>query len=300
MTIDARTLPLLDEGQMLAALRVLRSRQPVEYWAFYSSQLKGIITDPSLMIIPFDDHIVHRGHGIFDTAAIVAGQIYDLEAHLDRFLLSADRSKLRLTGSREEIREGIGRGRLSKRKGGRAPTPGRLATRLVVDQFMDTPERERHHARHARPDDRARCHKGEWTFRQHDQRDCQRLRQERETQRGSESEAVGGKSGQDRPGDGAEPEEHPVTRTGRKPLPQSASDEIDQKNHVGHEPDRSETVLDIERSERCVGRCPPVIALRLENGTAPCIWPARPRYHRQQERECAECVPGRSQSEGEQ
>jgi 4-amino-4-deoxychorismate lyase len=105
MTIDARTLPLLDEGQMLAALRVLRSRQPAEYWAFYSSQLKGIVTDPALMVLPFDDHIVHRGHGIFDTAAIVAGKIYDLDAHLDRFLMSADRSKLRLPGSREEMRD---------------------------------------------------------------------------------------------------------------------------------------------------------------------------------------------------
>src|SRR5580765_5611930 len=105
MTVHTRTLPLLDEAQMLAALRVLRSRQPAEYWAFYSSQLKGIVTDPALMVLPFDDHIVHRGHGIFDTAAIVAGQIYDLDAHLDRFLLSADRSKLRLPGSREEMRD---------------------------------------------------------------------------------------------------------------------------------------------------------------------------------------------------
>jgi 4-amino-4-deoxychorismate lyase len=105
MTVHTRTLPLLDEGQMLAELRALRSRQPVEYWAFYSSQLKGIVTDPALMVLPFDDHIVHRGHGIFDTAAIVAGKIYDLDAHLDRFLLSADRSKLRLPGSREEMRD---------------------------------------------------------------------------------------------------------------------------------------------------------------------------------------------------
>jgi 4-amino-4-deoxychorismate lyase len=105
MTVHTRTLPLLDEGQMLAELRALRSRQPVEYSAFYSSQLKGIVTDPALMVLPFDDHIVHRGHGIFDTAAIVAGKIYDLDAHLDRFLLSADRSKLRLPGSREEMRD---------------------------------------------------------------------------------------------------------------------------------------------------------------------------------------------------
>ena len=41
--------------------------------------------------MPFDDHMVHRGHGIFDTASIVDGKIYDLEAHLDRFIASAER-----------------------------------------------------------------------------------------------------------------------------------------------------------------------------------------------------------------
>ena len=89
----------------LASLRALRARQPVKFSAFYSSQLGGIVTDPALMVIPFDDHMVHRGHGIFDTAGIVNGRIYDLEAHLDRFLGSAERSKLKLFGSREEMRD---------------------------------------------------------------------------------------------------------------------------------------------------------------------------------------------------
>jgi 4-amino-4-deoxychorismate lyase len=105
MAVNARALPVLDERQVIAELKSLRSRQPVEYWAFYSSQLNGIVTDPSLMVLPFDDHIVHRGHGIFDTGAIVAGKIYDLDAHLDRFLLSADRSKLRLPCPREAMRD---------------------------------------------------------------------------------------------------------------------------------------------------------------------------------------------------
>jgi 4-amino-4-deoxychorismate lyase len=105
MTVHARTLPVLTDSNVLAEFRALRARQPVEYFAFYSSQLKGVVTDPALMVVPFDDHIVHRGHGIFDTAAIVEGKIYDLEAHLDRFLLSADRSKLRLPGSRAEMRD---------------------------------------------------------------------------------------------------------------------------------------------------------------------------------------------------
>jgi 4-amino-4-deoxychorismate lyase len=98
-------IQILTPGDALARLKELRSRQPVNYFAFYSSQLGGIVTDPALMVLPFDDHIVHRGHGIFDTAGLVDGRIYDLEAHLDRFLLSAERSKLRISPSREEMRD---------------------------------------------------------------------------------------------------------------------------------------------------------------------------------------------------
>ena len=105
MTVTNSALQILAASDVLARLEALRSRQPVKYSAFYSSQLGGIVIDPALMVIPFDDHIVHRGHGIFDTAGLVDGKIYDLEAHLDRFLLSAKRSKLRLPGSREAMRD---------------------------------------------------------------------------------------------------------------------------------------------------------------------------------------------------
>src|SRR3990170_1019486 len=99
------SLRLLNEHDVVEQLRSLRAKQPVKYTAFYSSQLGGVVTDPALMVIPFDDHMVHRGHGIFDTAGIVNGRIYDLDAHLDRFLKSAERSKLRIWGSREEMRD---------------------------------------------------------------------------------------------------------------------------------------------------------------------------------------------------
>ena len=104
MTTRTEALPMLSSSDVLAALSDLRRRQPVQFAAFYSSQLGGIVTDPALMVIPFDDHMVHRGHGIFDTAGIVNGRIYDLEAHLDRFLGSAERSRLSLPGSRDEMR----------------------------------------------------------------------------------------------------------------------------------------------------------------------------------------------------
>ena len=98
---------ILNADDVLGRLRDLRTRQPVRFWAFYSSQLGGIVTDPALMVVPFDDHMVHRGHGVFDTAAIVDGKIYDLEAHLDRFVRSARASKLALPLTREEIRDVI-------------------------------------------------------------------------------------------------------------------------------------------------------------------------------------------------
>ncbi|MEY4634671.1 MAG: hypothetical protein RJA55_469 [Acidobacteriota bacterium] len=98
-------LRLLNTDAILAGLRALREKQPVKYWAFYSSQLDGVVTDPALMVIPFDDHMVHRGHGIFDTASIVNGKIYDLDAHLDRFIRSAERSNLALPASREQMRD---------------------------------------------------------------------------------------------------------------------------------------------------------------------------------------------------
>ena len=105
MTATHTTIPLLKADDVVARLKDLRSRQPVKFDAFYSSQLGGIVTDPAAMVIPFDDHMVHRGHGIFDTAGLINGKIYDLDAHLDRFLLSAERSRLRILPSREEMRD---------------------------------------------------------------------------------------------------------------------------------------------------------------------------------------------------
>ena len=68
------TIDVLTAGDVVARLAQLRSRQPVNYFCFYSSQLGGIVTDPALMVLPFDDHMVHRGHGIFDTAGLVERQ----------------------------------------------------------------------------------------------------------------------------------------------------------------------------------------------------------------------------------
>ena len=74
MAVSSTSIHILGADEVLSRFKALRSKQPVQCWAFYSSQLGGVVTDPALMMIPFDDHIVHRGHGIFDTAALVEGR----------------------------------------------------------------------------------------------------------------------------------------------------------------------------------------------------------------------------------
>ena len=63
-----------------------KSRQDFQssYYAMYSSVIDGIIKDPVCMMVPIDDHIVHRGDGIFEAFNCFDGKIFNLEGHLKR------------------------------------------------------------------------------------------------------------------------------------------------------------------------------------------------------------------------
>ena len=73
------------------------------YFAMYSSLYGGIVTDPALMLLPIDDHMVHRGDGIFEALKRVNGAIYNLAAHLDRLDQSAKALFLQLPVARPEL-----------------------------------------------------------------------------------------------------------------------------------------------------------------------------------------------------
>ena len=45
-------------------------------------------------MLPIDDHLVHRGDGVFETLKYVDGALYNLDAHLQRLLASADHIRL--------------------------------------------------------------------------------------------------------------------------------------------------------------------------------------------------------------
>jgi len=41
--------------------------------SMYSSVVGAITTDVAAMVVPLDDHMVHRGHSVFDTTSFVNG-----------------------------------------------------------------------------------------------------------------------------------------------------------------------------------------------------------------------------------
>lgn len=71
----------------------------------YSSQWQGVTTDPDLMAIPIDDHLVHRGDGVFDVMRCVRGKIYQLEQHLERLDRSAKAISLDVLPEYDRVRE---------------------------------------------------------------------------------------------------------------------------------------------------------------------------------------------------
>ena len=86
-------------------LKQLKHPYQANYLAMYSSVYGGIVTDPVLMMVPIDDHMVHRGDGIFETFKCVNGAIYNLEGHLDRLQRSADNLDFNLPATIPDLRE---------------------------------------------------------------------------------------------------------------------------------------------------------------------------------------------------
>ncbi|PKA46605.1 Branched-chain-amino-acid aminotransferase-like protein 3, chloroplastic [Apostasia shenzhenica] len=98
-------VPVYSSSQLLERLEAKWKREKKQpYPAMYSSYFGSIILDPAMMVIPIDDHMVHRGHGVFDTAMILDGYLYELDTHLDRFLRSASKAKISSPFPRETLR----------------------------------------------------------------------------------------------------------------------------------------------------------------------------------------------------
>lgn len=89
------TIPIFNEKQIVE--KILAQKNPFynEYYAYYSSWFGGIVKNPQWMLLPLDDHMVHRGDGVFETMKAVGRGVYLLDEHLDRLFKSADELSLK-------------------------------------------------------------------------------------------------------------------------------------------------------------------------------------------------------------
>src|SRR5436190_16909653 len=101
---DASKTAIFSTERALTRLRESVHAKASNFYAMYSSVLGGIVTDPALMLLPLDDHMVHRGHAVFDTATLTHGMLYQLDPHLDRLLRSAESARIPLSVERGELR----------------------------------------------------------------------------------------------------------------------------------------------------------------------------------------------------
>jgi len=73
--------------------------------AFYEHRVGAVCKDPALMLMPWDDHLVHRGDGVFETVKWVDGRVYLLDEHLARMEKSGSAIDLAPPCPWAEVRE---------------------------------------------------------------------------------------------------------------------------------------------------------------------------------------------------
>ncbi|KAL1521532.1 hypothetical protein AB1Y20_021191 [Prymnesium parvum] len=107
METAARTAVAFGVGVVagVAALKLHRWRRTRAYarlrdpslFAFYSSVSgRAPTTDLGEMTVPIDDHLVVRGHAVFDTVTLRKGRLYRLRPHLERLFASASAARIPL------------------------------------------------------------------------------------------------------------------------------------------------------------------------------------------------------------
>lgn len=75
--------------------------------AFYEHRVGAICTDARLLLAPLDDHLCHRGDGIFESIAYRERHLFQLDAHLERMKNSAAGLNIVPPCPWEEVRQRI-------------------------------------------------------------------------------------------------------------------------------------------------------------------------------------------------
>lgn len=98
-------LPILSTDEHMARLLALPRPGENNILAYYEHRLGAIAHEPRLMLMPMDDHLAHRGDGVFETIKYHEGRLYRLDKHLERMRRSAGAIYLEPPAPWELIRE---------------------------------------------------------------------------------------------------------------------------------------------------------------------------------------------------
>ncbi len=98
-------IPVVSGDEYLKRMLALPRACSGEILAYYEHRVGSICTDPKTMLLPLDDHIAHRGDGVFETVKYTDGLLYQLDPHLERMQRSAAAMFLTPPCSWERIRE---------------------------------------------------------------------------------------------------------------------------------------------------------------------------------------------------
>ncbi|MCJ2164075.1 aminotransferase class IV [Pseudodesulfovibrio sp. S3] len=96
---------IVDSKDYMEALLAVDRPGADEIHAFYEHRVGVICTDPKMMLMPWDDHLVHRGDGIFETMKFIGKKLYQLEPHMARMQRSCEAIYLKPPCSWETIRD---------------------------------------------------------------------------------------------------------------------------------------------------------------------------------------------------
>ena len=94
----------IDEYQYMERILALERPGERNFLAFYDHRIRAVVTNPRLMLIPLDDHLVHRGDGVFETLKFVDGRLYQLDAHMQRLRNSAETIHINAPAPWKDIR----------------------------------------------------------------------------------------------------------------------------------------------------------------------------------------------------
>jgi branched-subunit amino acid aminotransferase/4-amino-4-deoxychorismate lyase len=101
----SNSISILTTEQILSNLKTRSHPSWNHYHAYFSTWLGGIVTDPALMMLPMDDHMVHRGDGVFEALKAVGRRVFLMKEHLARLELSAARIGIALPFQVTEIED---------------------------------------------------------------------------------------------------------------------------------------------------------------------------------------------------